>query len=88
MQRQLTAIRTQNDEQDVILKNVQKDIDELKASKRSLEQEEVPTSKRSRKTPRGLSVSFFVHNHFTLVDLTHFQSQAEFNPYQIFELQL
>lgn len=60
MQRQLATICEQNQERDASLKNLEKDMTELKeASKRTLtpDNDEMPKGKRSRKTPCGLSVS-------------------------------
>lgn len=59
IQVQLSSIEEQNSEHDSTLKRLEKDVNDLKETKRpgnSLE--ETPKSKRCRKSPRGLSVSF------------------------------
>ena len=58
VQMQLSTIQEQNARRDVTLRQLEKDIQEIKCSKRVGDNlTETPKSKRSRKSPRGLSVS-------------------------------
>lgn len=57
IQVQLCSIKDQNVERDATLKQLEKDIKEIKGSKRSANDGDSPQSKKSRKSPCGLSVS-------------------------------
>ena len=63
MQMQLSTIQEQNERRDATLQQLEMDINEMKGSKRFAAGglEETPKSKRSRKSPRGLSVSGYNH---------------------------
>jgi hypothetical protein len=56
VQRQLSAIQEDNVERDVTMKKILQEIDDLK-NKPPLPVTDPPKSSRSRKSPRGLSVS-------------------------------
>ena len=59
IQMQLSTIEEQNLQRDSTLKELEKDIKDIKEGKQSSDTHlEVPKSKRCRKSPRGLSVSF------------------------------
>ena len=55
LQRQMSAMHEQNMQRDLTLTQIKKDMQEMKGTKRSNETQE-DTPKRSRKSPRGLSV--------------------------------
>lgn len=60
IQVKLSSIQDQNFERDATLKQLQEDVKEMKGSKRVADDVDGPKSKKSRKSPCGLSVSVIV----------------------------
>lgn len=72
VQRQLVIIQEQNSERDSTMKKLVEEVRDLKEKQPSLSSDidETPKSKRSRKSPRGLSVSNFVKQFFVFSVIT------------------